>query len=598
MEDGEEAELQAALMARKAERAELKAIERKLLKSQDTSNQMQSDRIRFISKKERLLREDETINHNGQEISQKPISIRRLPSKSLQQQEVVNNHQRRESKRQNDHRAGKRFKFEWDESEDTLNGFNDQYFDSSTTIKVVNQDYLLRLADERASRNLSDEVWSDLNEKPVEKMTERDWKIFRENYDIRVRGTSVPHPARSWDEMQLPKHLRLVLFDVGYTKPTPIQMQAVPIGLTSNDMIGIAETGSGKTCAFVLPFLTRLSQEPWYSMRKKCDEDGPLVLILAPTRELVSQIEDEVIKLSALASNPIRSIAIYGGSSSEEQAFRLQQGIDVVVATPGRLIDLLNTRIAVLNHCSYIVLDEADRMIDMGFEPQVNKILESLVVPREFRTTFMFSATMPSQIILLAQKFMRASPIIIRIGDEESGKNRKIEQHIRVLASEFSKEAELDRLLSNSEPPIIIFCNSKANCDLLVKALKYRGRKACTLHGGRNQEEREENFRKFKEGIYHILVATDVAGRGLHVEGVSHVINYDCPTTRERYIHRIGRTARAGRSGKATTLVVKDTDEPEVLSEIADCMKDTGQEVPRELVDLIGDYRLNQSIQD
>jgi ATP-dependent RNA helicase DDX23/PRP28 len=464
-----------------------------------------------------------------------------------------------------------------------------------------NQDRMLKRIDDRTSKNSHQTVsaqqivWKDPTTKPLQEMTERDWRIVRENFDIRVRGGPVPHPARSWDEMQLPEHLRKVINQIGYVKPTPIQMQAIPIGFGANDVVGVAETGSGKTCAFVLPLLVRLNQEPWNSKRRKCAENGPLALILGPTRELVNQIHEEVQKLGALGPFPVRSCSVVGGNSAEDQGFRLQEGVDVVVATPGRLIDLLSSHVAVLNQCEYVVLDEADRMIDMGFEPQVNKVLESLVVPLEARTTFLFSATMPPQVISMAQRYMRSNRIIIRIGDEDSAKNKKIDQYAYVFSSHAARDQELQRILSRADPPIIIFCNARSNCDLLVKDLRMKGRRAVALHSGRNQEEREDNLKKFKEGVHDILVATDVAGRGLDVEDVSHVINYDCPSALDRYCHRIGRTGRAGKSGKASTFIMKGTDDPAVIADIAAFMKQSGQEFPKDLAALVGEVTTGES---
>lgn len=581
----EEDEVQAALMAKKAERAELRASERTYL--QELNHLKPRVNSKFIAKEQRSDASDRGSAKPVQRSTSTAVSqIPLAPSAATAPR-------KRDGKRQpdNNKKTGKRFKFEWDESEDTLSGFVDPTYQLSDP-KPGASDRLLRVADERAAKHASVAGgYLDPEVKPVDMMTERDWRILRENFDIRVRGggASVPNPARNWQEMGMSKAMLENIHQIGYERPTAIQMQAIPIGLVASDMIGIAETGSGKTCAFVLPLLMRLRQEPWASQRKKCAEMGPLALILAPTRELVNQIEEDINTLDQLSPSPVRTVAVVGGNSAENQGFHLQEGCDVVIATPGRLIDLLSSRIAVLNHCSYIVLDEADRMIDMGFEAQVNKVLESLVVPLQSRTTFMFSATMPPKIVALAQRFMRASPIVIRIGDEESGKNKKIEQNVLLLHNEAAKEAQLDRLLARSEPPIIVFCNSKANCDQLVRYLKSRGQRAVALHSGRNQEEREGNLRNFKDGHHHILVATDVAGRGLDVEGVSHVINYDCPTLIDRYSHRIGRTGRAGKTGLATTLVVKGVDDPSVLQGIAEYLRETGQIVPKDLVSLLNE---------
>jgi len=580
----EEEELQAALLARKAERAELKAAEKRL--ATETKSISNGATARPVARPANVASSQGGSTTIKVSSNQRPIPAKhdsRSASSNTQKPGAAT-------------RGFKRFKFDWDASDDTMADFLEEgdllgatpYTKSSATLK---QDRILKLVDKRTARTASStnssNNWDDVNTKPVSEMTERDWRIVRENFDIRVRGGPVPPPARSWDEMNLPAHLKKIVEQVGYSRPTPIQMQAIPIGMGPTDVVGVAETGSGKTCAFVMPLLIRLSQEPWLSKRRKCAEDGPLAIILGPTRELVSQINEEVEKLGSLGSHPVRTIAVFGGVSAEEQGFRLQGGCDVIVATPGRLIDLLSSHVAVLNQCSYVVLDEADRMIDMGFEQQVNKVLDALVVPLESRTTFLFSATMPPQVVAMAQRYMRPNRIIIRVGDEESAKNKNIEQFAFVLSSEAAKATELMRLLHQSEPPIIIFCNTKNSCDLLVKDLRSKGKRAVALHAGRNQEERDDNFRKFKDGTHDILVATDVAGRGLDVEGVSHVINYDCPTALDRYCHRIGRTGRAGKRGRASTFMVRASDDPKILAEIAGYMRQTNQSIPRELAALV-----------
>jgi ATP-dependent RNA helicase DDX23/PRP28 len=218
--------------------------------------------------------------------------------------------------------------------------------------------------------------------------------------------------------------------------------------------------------------------------------------------------------------------------------------------------------------------------------------LDSLVVPLQQRTTFMFSATLDANVVRLAHKYMKPHPIVIRIGDEESGKNKDIDQRVLAFSSEQGKDSALLRLLQEAQGPVICFCNSKQSCDAVVKTIRQRSRvRACALHSGKNQVEREDNLRQFKLGEIQVLVASDVAGRGLDVEGVAHVINYDCPTNLDRYCHRIGRTGRAGKRGLATTFIVKGQDEPEVLLSVMKYMKQTGQEVPRELKDAIGDFR-------
>ena len=448
------------------------------------------------------------------------------------------------------------------------------------------------LGDKKVSQH-----WS---QKSLAEMTERDWRIVREDHDIYVRGKRVPNPARNWDEMSLPAFVMRAIQDMGYVKPSPIQMQAIPAGLRNRDMIGVAETGSGKTCAFVVPLLVLLDRlGP--SVRARCADDGPIAVVMAPTRELAQQIEEEMRSLARYTE--IRSICIIGGTSLEEQASVIRRGVEVVVATPGRLIDLLEHQYLVFNQCNYVVLDEADRMIDMGFGPQVESVLKNMdeggnllkatdeaeVVRQEklaeegkavFRTTIMFSATMPPEVEDLAKKFMRF-PAIVRIGDADTGKNRNITQHVYMVGSESAKRAKLEQLLAKSRPPIIVFANAKSNCDLIARQLTQGGHNVCVLHSGKSQAQREANLAGFKDGSYDILVATDVAGRGLDVDNVTHVINYDMATNIERYTHRIGRTGRAGRKGLASTMLTED--DSDMFAELVSYLQSTKADVPREL---------------
>jgi len=316
--------------------------------------------------------------------------------------------------------------------------------------------------------------WS---EKAVHEMTERDWRIFREDFNISTRGGSIPNPIRSWEESGLPQELLDAVRKAGYTKPSPIQMQAIPIALQGRDLIGVAETGSGKTASFVLPMLVYISKLP--PLTPLTEVDGPYAVILAPTRELAQQIEEETIKFASFMK--VRTVCIVGGQSIEEQGFQLRRGCEIIVATPGRLIDCLKSQYAVLNQCNYVVLDEADRMVSMGFEPQVNEILdampssflksenedeaasqESLAATGEcvYRTTMMYSATMPPGVDRLARKYLRRAASVA-IGTTGRAVDR-IEQRIRFARNESDKyNILLDVLNKSPDPPIIIFANQK-----------------------------------------------------------------------------------------------------------------------------------------
>jgi len=320
-----------------------------------------------------------------------------------------------------------------------------------------------------------------------------------------------------------------------------------------------------------------------------------LALVMAPTRELTQQIEREIVRLSKYST--IRTVSIVGGQSIDEQWSRVRQGCDVIVATPGRMLDCMDRRYVVLNQCNYIVLDEADRMIDLGFEIQLNKILESMatllkveseteattttnsIVSGKHRVTSMYSATMPSEVETLAKKFLR-HPVIVSIGDKESRINKRITQKVLYI-NESQKKKRVVEIVRQNQGPFIIFVNIRALCDVVSNELYHAGYRAMVLHGGRSQDAREAALKQFRDGQFPVLVATDVAGRGIDVPGVKHVINYDMPNSIDKYCHRIGRTGRAGTSGTATTFLT-DGDE-DVMYDLKRYLLATEQEVPRQL---------------
>lgn len=419
--------------------------------------------------------------------------------------------------------------------------------------------------------------WDDRHwmSKSLQEMTERDWRIFREDYNITIKGGRIPNPMRSWKEAGLPDSLLEIIDKLNYKEPTPIQRQAIPIGLQNRDIIGVAETGSGKTAAFVLPLLVWITSQPKIVRQEEIDQ-GPYAVIMAPTRELAQQIEEETMKFAKTLD--IKTVAIIGGISREEQGFKLRLGCEIVIATPGRLIDVLENRYLVLSRCTYVVLDEADRMIDMGFEPDVQKILDfmpatnlkpdtdaaedettlmaNLRSKNKYRQTVMFTATMPPTVEKLARTYLRR-PAVVYIGSIGKPVER-VEQIVHIL-SEPEKKRKLTNILeSGIEPPVMIFVNQKKGADVLAKGLEHLGYSAITLHGGKGQEQREYALAALKNGTKDILVATDVAGRGIDIKDVSMVINYDMAKSIEDYTHRIGRTGRAGKHGVAISFCTKD----------------------------------------
>jgi len=434
----------------------------------------------------------------------------------------------------------------------------------------------------------------------MEQMSERDWRIFREDHEIQTKG-NMRHPGsqkrilpfRYWYESGLKPEILAAVKKAKYERPTGVQMMCIPLGLACKDVIGVAKTGSGKTAAFVLPMLEFVLSQP--PITAETAGDGPLALIMAPTRELVQQIEDEARKFASELK--IRVYSVVGGLSIEEQGFLINQGTEVMVATPGRLNDAIDRRYMVLNQCNYVVLDEADRMIDMGFEPQVSRILaamptsnlkpadEDAVVDLDgeikYRQTFMFSATMPPAVERIARSFLR-QPAFVYIGDQSSSKDN-ITQNILMLKENQKKDKLLDLLQNGPPPPIIVFCNGKRGCDILAKSLDKIGFPTAVIHSGKDQASRELAIEGFKSGEFEILVATDIAGRGIDIQGVEHVINYDMPKDIESYTHRIGRTGRAGKKGVATTFVTGEGIEENVLYDLKMMLQKCMQNVPPEL---------------
>ena len=330
---------------------------------------------------------------------------------------------------------------------------------------------------------------------------------------------------------------------MGYEETTPIQAQAIPLGLSRRDIVGCAPTGTGKTLAFLLPALQRLLESP--AKTKK-----PRVLVLEPTRELAIQVERETRKL--IASTSLRSIAVYGGAGMQKQTERLHKGVDIVVATPGRLMDHLRRRNVELSGVEILVLDEADRMLDMGFVPDITWIIERL--PRE-RQTMLFSATMPPAISALALRFQHDPESIVLDRDHPP---EAIEQAVYAVPKHLKTDLLLTMLGQMDVDSMLVFTQTKQAADVLARQLSDAGIAAACLHGDFSQQERLAALEGFRSGKHRVLVATNVAARGLDVEGITHVVNYDVPEQPEDYIHRIGRTARADAAGDAITLVTMD----------------------------------------
>ncbi|EGN95415.1 hypothetical protein SERLA73DRAFT_162301 [Serpula lacrymans var. lacrymans S7.3] len=426
-----------------------------------------------------------------------------------------------------------------------------------------------------AKSGLDERHWSD---KSLDEMKERDWRIFREDFSISARGGAIPHPLRSWTESAIPEIILDVIAKIGYKEPSAIQRQAIPIGLQNRDIIGIAETGSGKTAAFVIPMLSFISTMPPFT--DEIRHLGPYALILAPTRELAQQIESEARKFATPLG--FHCVSIVGGRAVEEQQFNLREGAEIIIATPGRLKDVLERHVLVLSQCRYVVMDEADRMVHLGFETDLLFILdklpsetmagedmgeqmdvdgETLVKKGRTRVTTLFSATMPPAVERLARKYLK-KPAIITIGEAGRAVDT-VEQRVEFVSGDEKKKQRLLEILNSGmyASPIIVFVNQKKTADMVAKDLSRAGWNAATLHSGKNQEQREASLQALRSGESDVLVATDLAGRGIDVQDVSLVINFQMAGTIEAYVHRIGRTGRAGKQGTSITFLTNDDDE-------------------------------------
>jgi len=335
----------------------------------------------------------------------------------------------------------------------------------------------------------------------------------------------------------------------GFDRTTPIQSAVIPIALAGHDVIGCADTGTGKTVAFVLPILNRMLKARAHA---PAERGFTRVLILAPTRELCVQIEDDVQGFTY--HTDLTSIAVYGGVEMGPQERALKAGVDIVVATPGRLMDHQRSNAVDFSRVDTFVLDEADRMMDMGFWPDVRKIAQTLPPPDK-RQTLLFSATMPDEVMRLLDEIIR-EPKYVQIGSA-GGPARSITHEIENVSAG-QKTEWLAKFLRRADGPVLVFVRTKSGAERLARKLAAFGLKAAALHADRTQQQRSQAVEGFRSGRYRVLVATDVAARGLDIDGITHVVNYEVPANRETYVHRVGRTGRAEATGTALTLVAPE----------------------------------------
>ncbi|KAK1877113.1 putative ATP-dependent RNA helicase DDX5 [Dissostichus eleginoides] len=370
-------------------------------------------------------------------------------------------------------------------------------------------------------------------------------ETYRRTKIITIKGRDCPNPIANFHEASFPSYVMDVINKAGWTEPTPIQAQGWPLALSGKDMVGIAQTGSGKTLSYLLPSIVHINHQPFLERG-----DGPICLVLAPTRELAQQVQQVAAEYGR--ASRLKSTCIYGGAPKGPQIRDLERGVEICIATPGRFIDFLESGKTNLRRCTYLVLDEADRMLDMGFEPQIRKIVDQI---RPDRQTLMWSATWPKEVRQLAEDFLKEY-VQINVGALQLSANHNILQIVDVC-NDGEKENKLIRLLeeimSEKENKTIIFVETKRRCDDLTRRMRKDGWPGMGIHGDKSQQERDWVLNEFKYGKAPILIATDVASRGLDVEDVKFVINFDYPNNSEDYIHRIGRTARSQKTGTAYT---------------------------------------------
>nr|XP_018916161.1 PREDICTED: DEAD-box ATP-dependent RNA helicase 20-like [Bemisia tabaci] len=416
----------------------------------------------------------------------------------------------------------------------------------------------------------------------VANRSDQEVESYRQCKEITVKGNNIPKPSQFFSEQSFPESVMREIMKQGFAEPTAIQAQGWPIALSGRNLVGIAQTGSGKTLAYMLPAAVHISHQPKISRG-----DGPIALILAPTRELAQQIQSVAREFGNL-----RHTCLFGGTPKGPQAKDLERGVEIVIATPGRLLDFLEHGTFNLSRCTYLVLDEADRMLDMGFEPQIRKIIEQI---RPDRQVLMWSATWPKEVRQLAEEYLD-DYIQINIGSLELSANHNIKQVVEVI-QDYEKEERLISLLKeigkNGPYKAIVFVETKKKVDDIVKVIKRDGIVAIGIHGDKSQQERDFVLNEFRSGKAAVLVATDVAARGLDVEDVKYVINFDYPNSSEDYIHRIGRTGRCEQSGTAYTFFTPDNQRQ--AKELIAVLQEANQQIDPKLMELASNSRGNLS---
>jgi ATP-dependent RNA helicase DDX41 len=401
---------------------------------------------------------------------------------------------------------------------------------------------------------------------------EVEWDKIRTKWHILVEGDDIPPPVRNFTDMGFPRPILDVLQSKNVKRPTPIQMQGITVALSGRDMVGIAFTGSGKTLSFSLPLIMAALEEE--ARMALVPGEGPVGIVLAPSRELARQTYEVVTEFCTAVSYKIRAQLLIGGEDGrlQIQPFR-DTGVHCVVATPGRLRDFLKRKQITLDICRYICLDEADRMLDLGFDEEVSEIMNYF---HHQRQTILYSATFPKKFQDFAKQTL-VRPIVVNVG-RAGAANLDVIQEVEYVKQE-AKIVYLLECLQKTAPPVVIFCEKKGDVDDIHEYLLLKGVEAVSIHGGKDQEERNEAIALYKTGKKDVLVATDIAAKGLDFADIQHVINFDMPSEIENYVHRIGRTGRCGKTGVATTFINKSCEETTLL-DLKHLLKEAHQRIP------------------
>lgn len=422
-----------------------------------------------------------------------------------------------------------------------------------------------------------------------------------ENIPVEVSGCDVPPCVQRFEEVEnIHPQLLWNIDRSGYTNPTPVQKHAFSISVKGRDIMAVAQTGSGKTAAYLLPMIQVLLETGGRDRHPDFTPYAPIALVLVPTRELAVQVHLQAKKF--LYRTGMRSVAIYGGKNSQQQLNNLRGGVEILVATPGRLVDFLSCDRLTLGNIRFLVLDEADRMLDMGFQVQIKEVLSErykIAGPGE-RQTMMFSATFPCSIQLLAKQYM-GDYVFVAVG-KVGGACESVRQELVYAESNDKKSVLLDFFNSVEEGSVLIFVQRKFNANKVETFLKRNGINALSIHGDKSQYEREFAISSFKRGVCKVMVATDVASRGLDIPNVGYVVNYDMALNIEDYVHRIGRTGRIGNEGVALT-IISDMEHVKVLEQLRDLLKESNEKVPKWMNELIqvrkrGKYQSNYGRQE